>query len=92
MLDEVCRRGTDERSIDRMVTRREAGAIWGMSGIARRGGIVQRSMLYTDQPDSFARELARYREVTPASIDAAIATWLARPFVEVETVPGAPRG
>ena len=72
-----------------MVTRREAGAIWGMSGIARRAGIVQRSMLYTDTPDNFARDLARYRAVTPASVTAAIEAWLTRPFVEVETVPGA---
>ena len=89
VLDEVCTQGIDQRSIDRMVTRREAGAIWGISGIARRASIVQRSMLYTDSPDSFATELARYRAVTPASIEAAIARWLAGPFVEVETIPGA---
>ena len=45
-------------------------------------------MLYTDSPDNFATELARYRAVTPASIEAAIARWLAGPFVEVETIPG----
>jgi hypothetical protein len=45
-------------------------------------------MLYTDEPDNFAAELARYRAVTPASIDAAISRWLG-PFVEVETMPGA---
>ena len=44
VLDEVCTQGIDQRSIDRMVTRREAGAIWGISGIARRASIVQRSM------------------------------------------------
>ncbi len=89
VLDRVCTSGLDQRAIDRMVTRREAGAIWGIAGIARRAGIVQRSMLYTDTPDNFARDLARYRAVTPASVMAAIETWLTRPFVEVETVPGA---
>ena len=89
VLDEVCTQGIDQRSIDRMVTRREAGAIWGISGIARRASIVQRSMLYTDSPHNFATELARYRAVTPASIEQAIARWLTVPFVEVETVPGA---
>ena len=46
-------------------------------------------MLYHDQPDSFAADLARYRGVTQDSIDVAIARWLRAPFVEVETVPSA---
>lgn len=89
VLDEVCTKEIDQRAIDRMVTRREAGAIWGISGLARRASIVQRSMLYTDTPDHFATELARYRSVTPASISSAISRWLAAPFVEVETIPSA---
>jgi predicted Zn-dependent peptidase len=88
ILDSTCDEQLDQRSIDRMVTRREAGAIWGISGIARRAGIVQRSMLYTDQPDHFAADLARYRGVTQESITGAVARWLQKPFVEVETVPG----
>ena len=50
-------------------------------------------MLYRHEPDGLAAELARYRAVTPAGVDRAIARWLdpARE-VEVETVAGAPAG
>ena len=87
VLDDLGSNRLDQRAIDRMVTRREAGAIWGMSGIGRRAGIVQRSMLYSDRPDTLATELSRYRAITPATIDASIAGWLGKPFVEVETIP-----
>ena len=88
ILDEECARGLDERAIARCVTRREANAIWSLTGLARRTSMVQRYVLYLDRPDGLTAELARYRAVTPATIDAAIARWLdpAR-GVEIETVP-----
>jgi zinc protease len=87
ILDEECRRGIDERAIDRAVTRREAGAIWSLTGLARRASLIQRHMLYRQEPDGLAAELARYRTVTPATIDAAITRWLdPAAMVEVETV------
>src|SRR6185295_6536482 len=90
MLDELCRAGLDERSIERAVTRREAGAIWGLTGLARRASLIQRHMLYRHEPDGLAAELARYRAVTPATIDAAVAHWLdPAAMVEVETVAAA---
>ena len=92
ILDEECARGVDERDIHRTVTRREAAAIWSLTGIARRANIIQRFMLYTDEPDGMATELTRYRAVTPASIDAAIARWLPPDrMVEIETIPAMKR-
>ena len=79
-----------ERAIDRAVTRREASAIWGLTGLARRASLIQRHMLYRHEPDGLAAELARYREVTPDTIRGALARWLdpAR-GIEVETVAAA---
>jgi hypothetical protein len=49
---------------------------------------LQRYALYTEDPDGLAADLARYRAVTPASIDAAIARWLGPSrMIEIETVP-----
>jgi zinc protease len=91
ILDEQCRTGLDERAIERAVTRREAGAIWGLTGLARRASLIQRSMLYRHEPDALAAELAGYRAVTPAGADRAIARWLdPAQQIEVETVAGAP--
>jgi predicted Zn-dependent peptidase len=88
ILDEVIPRAIDDAAIERAITRREASAIWNLVGIARRAATLQRYALYTGDPDGLARELARYREVTSASIAAAVARWAdpARMF-EVETVP-----
>ncbi|HEX7837968.1 MAG TPA: insulinase family protein, partial [Kofleriaceae bacterium] len=92
ILDDLCATGVDERAIDRAVTRREAGAIWGLTSLPRRVSLIQRHMLYRGEPDGLAAELASYRAVTPATIDRAIARWLgAGRMIEVETV-GAARG
>ena len=92
ILDEECARGVDSVAIARALTRRDAGAIWELTGLSRRVGMLHRYALYTDQPDGLAGDLARYRAVTPASIAAAIGRWLdpAR-RVEVETLPLAPQ-
>ena len=88
ILDEECARGIDEAAIARAVTRREAATIWGLSGLAKRASTLQRFALYTGEPDGLAAELARYRAVTPADIDAAIARWLAPAHqLELTTVP-----
>jgi predicted Zn-dependent peptidase len=91
ILDEECRRGLDERAIDRAVTRREAGTIWGLTALGRRVSLIQRHMLYCHEPDRLATELARFRGVTPETVQAALARWLdpAR-MVEIETVAAGP--
>ncbi|HEY5922007.1 MAG TPA: hypothetical protein VIV11_10075, partial [Kofleriaceae bacterium] len=88
ILDEECARGVDLDSIARQVTRREASAIWSLSSLSRRANLLQRYALYTEEPDGLAADLARYRLVTPAAIDAAMKRWLApERMVEIETVP-----
>lgn len=92
ILDEECARGVDAEAISRQVTRREAAAIWSLSGLSRRANTLQRYALYTNEPDGLADDLARYRAVTPASIDAAMGRWLgASRMVEIETVPARAR-
>jgi len=88
ILDEECARGIDERAINRAVTRREAGTIWSMSTLVQRSKLLQRGVLYADNPDTLAGELAAYRAVTPESVSHAIARWLDPAHcIEVTTVP-----
>lgn len=88
ILDEECARGIDVASIARQVTRREASALWGLTGLARRASTLQRYALYTGNADGLADDLARYRNVTQATIEAAIARWLPPSrMVEVTTLP-----
>jgi zinc protease len=87
ILDEECARGIDPRAIDRAVTRREASAVWALTGLPRRAALIQRDVLYSDDPDGLAAELLAYRAVTPDSIAAAMRRWLDPAHrVEVETI------
>jgi len=89
ILDEEVGRPCAADALARAATRREAGAIWGLTGLARRAQLLQRYALYTDEPDGLAADLARYRAVTAASADAAVARWVrADGMVEVTTQPG----
>jgi predicted Zn-dependent peptidase len=90
ILDDECRTAIDQRAIDRAVTRREAGVIWGLIGLSRRAAWIQRSMLYRDDPDGLAADLARYRAITPDRVRSALAHWLdpAR-MIEIETIAAA---
>ncbi|MDB4963128.1 MAG: peptidase [Myxococcales bacterium] len=88
ILDEECARGVTPLAIERAVTRREASTIWGLTSLTRRVSLLQRGMLYGEEPDQLAAELVRYRGVTAPGIEAAIATWLQpSQMIEVETVP-----
>ena len=59
-----------------------------VTGLSRRANVRQRYNLYTGKPDGLAEDLARYRNVTPASIDEAIKRWLSpSKMVEVTTLP-----
>jgi len=54
-------RGIDDRAIDRAVTRREAGAIWSATGLARRAVADPAPDALPPRADGLAAELALYR-------------------------------
>jgi len=88
ILDDELSRGIDRDAVARQVTRREASSIWSLASLSRRANVLQRYALYTNEPDGLAADLARYRAVTPGSIDAARQRWLApHRMVEIETAP-----
>jgi zinc protease len=79
-----------DRELDRCKRRREAGALWRLQSVANRSGVIQRGLLYDDDPQALIRELALDAAVTPATVAAAARRWLAPArMVEIETVAGA---
>lgn len=91
ILDECCAAPVEPRAIERVVTRREANAVWGLTGLVRRANTLQRNLLYGEHPDGLAAELARYRAVTPERVAAALArTCDPAVGVDVQTDPAAP--
>jgi predicted Zn-dependent peptidase len=93
ILDEESARGPDLAAIARAVTRNEAAALWGLVSLSRRAHTLQRYTLYIDEPDGLARDLERYRAVSPESISKAMARWLPPScMVEVTTCASNPLG
>lgn len=89
-LDRARTDGADARAIARITRRREAGSLWRLESAANRATVIQRGLLYDDDPQALVRDFARDAVVTPATIAAAAQRWLdpAR-MVEIETRPGA---
>ncbi|MCX5747815.1 MAG: pitrilysin family protein [Proteobacteria bacterium] len=75
-----------DRQLQRIITRREAGTMWSLTSIAKRVSAIQRYVMYLDDADGYAIDLARHRAVTAAAVTAAATRWLSGPFVEIETL------
>jgi zinc protease len=73
-------------------------ALQNVGGFGGRADQINTWLFHLDTPDFADGELARYRELTPDSVSAAVKEWLARPAASVSVVPrggttvSAPRG
>jgi predicted Zn-dependent peptidase len=77
-----------DAAIARVLTRHEASSLWSLQGLAARAGLLQYHAHHQGDPDGLAADLARYRTVTAAEVQAAAARWLTpAAVVEVESVP-----
>ena len=54
----------------------ESSRLAGLEHLASRAGAIGAWAAYTGDPDHLAEELAQYAKVTPASLQAAVKTWL----------------
>ena len=78
----------DAADFARIASRRRAVTLWSLEQPLNRAQILQRGMLYYDDPQALQREFASMNAVTPASATAAAQRWLARPAaVRVDTTP-----
>jgi zinc protease len=76
------------KELARVVTRLEAGQIWGLEGLMARANLVQSYNHYLGDPDRLAWDLERYRKVTPQAVQDAVRTFVdtTKPVVII-TVP-----
>jgi zinc protease len=75
-LDAMRKTPPDAREIQRAFNKREASFY---SRLERVGGVADQMNGYfstTGDPDYFAKDLARYKTVTPAAVQAALNQWL----------------
>jgi zinc protease len=69
-------KGPTKEEVDRVKTAIRAGRIRGLQSAAGRADLVQRYNHYLGDPDSLAKDFARYDAVTPATVKKQTQTWL----------------
>ncbi len=80
---------TDE--IHRAVTQEIAGRMFGLEkvgGFGGRAALLAQGAVYANDPGFYEKQLAQYAAATPASIKAALQTWLTRPVYALTVAPG----
>ena len=83
-----------EAEMQRLKNNTEYSFLAGLEGLKDRAEQINRYAAYTGSPDYLAKDLARYREATPAALSAAAARYLAPELAGVVVVvpEAAPEG
>ena len=79
--------GPTQAELARHVIGVESGFVWGLEEISGRANQLQWFNHYTGDPGYSDTYLVRLRGLTPAGVQAAAAKWLAKPHIEVISVP-----
>jgi zinc protease len=92
-LGRMAEEGVSVRELERARNARETGFVDALQTVGGFGGKADRLnqyQFYTGEPDWAGQDLARYRTLTPAAVQAAVRRWLAEPHSVVLSV--VPRG
>lgn len=87
-LERVMKEPLEGAELTRAVNGLEASFIWGLESLLGRAEQLQFFNHYADDPGYTGKYLAHYRSRTPAQIQAAAASVLGAPRVEIITEPG----
>ncbi|HEU0065882.1 MAG TPA: pitrilysin family protein [Sphingomonas sp.] len=79
ILADFIRNGPTADEVLRVVAGGIAGRIGGLEAVGGKASTLAQGALYSGDPGHFRKELASLAAQTPASVKAAIATWLTRP-------------
>lgn len=66
----------------------QIGALERVGGFGGKGSALAEGLLYSDDPAYYKKALAEVAALTPARVQAAMRSWLARPPLTVAVVPG----
>ncbi len=79
-----------EAELKRVLVNTESQFVWGLEDLAARADLLQHFNHYAGDPGYAPTYLAKFRAVTRDAVLAGAKKWLAKPYVEVVTVPAAP--
>ena len=88
ILADLARTGPTADEVNRVVTTAVAGRIRGFEAVGGKASALAQGALYTGDPAYYRRELAALAAQTPATVKAAMDTWLTRPAYTLTVVKG----
>ena len=88
ILSDLARTGPTADEVSRVVTTAVAGRIRGLEAVGGKASALAEGALYTGDPAYYRTQLAALAAQTPASVKAAIATWLSKPAYTLTVVNG----
>ncbi len=83
--------GPTADEIHRAVTQEIAGRLFGLErvgGFSGRAALLAQGAVFANDPGFYEKQLAQYAAATPASVKAALQTWLTRPVYALTVAPG----
>jgi predicted Zn-dependent peptidase len=91
LIADFVARGPTVDEIQRAVTQEIAGRMFGLEkvgGFGGRAALLAQGAVYANDPGFYGKQLAQYAAATPASVRAALQTWLTRPVYALTVAPG----
>ncbi|HEX8222351.1 MAG TPA: pitrilysin family protein [Allosphingosinicella sp.] len=91
IVAELIANGPTADEVQRVVMTDVAGRIRGLEQVGGFGGkavALAEGALYANDPEYYKKQLLAYGRVTPASVRAAMQTWLTRPVYALRVEPG----
>lgn len=92
IIADLVANGPTADEIQRAVTQEIAGRIFGLEkvgGFSGRAAVLAQGAVYANDPGFYEKQLKQYALATPASVKAALQTWLTRPVYALTVAPGA---
>ncbi len=89
IIAELIAKGPSAAELRRAVTQNAAATVKSLEPVGGKAATLAEGLLYSGDPDKYAKDLAAYAAATPASVRAAMAKWLTRPVYALTVKPGA---
>lgn len=88
LIAELIDKGPTEAEVSRVVTQNTAGTIKSLEAVGGKAQTLAEGLLYSNDPDKYAKDLKAYAASTPSQVTAALRKWLSRPVYALTVEPG----
>jgi predicted Zn-dependent peptidase len=89
IIAELVAKGPSAAEVRRVVTQNAASTLKSLEPVGGKAQTLAEGLLYSNDPDKYAKDLAAYSTATPGRVQAALKRWLSRPVYALTVKPGA---